>query len=110
MLPEISLSSMKGKKIFTSEGLSVGEVVRFELDPSIWKVRSIVAEVVDTAMEALELKKALMRPTEILIGKELVKSVGDVVTLNVTIQMLRSQLSTPTSKKQVLSDDRRRRG
>ena len=59
-MPELSLSSMKGKKIFTSEGLSVGEVVRFELDPSIWKVRSIVAEVVDTAMEALE--------TEILRG------------------------------------------
>ena len=104
-MPEISLSSMKGKTIFTSEGMSVGEVLRFEVDPALWKVRSVVADVIDTAMEPLGLKKAMMRPTEILIGKELIKSVGDVITLNVTIQMLKAQLSQPTSKKHALSGD-----
>ena len=43
-MPENSLSSLKGKTIFTSEGLSIGKVVRFELDPVLWKVRSIVAD------------------------------------------------------------------
>ena len=104
-MPEYSLSSLKGKMIFTSEGLSIGKVVRFELDPVLWKVRSIVAEVGDTAMEPLGLKKSIMRHNEIMIGKELVKSVGDVINLNVTIVMLKMQLAQPTSKKQVISGD-----
>ncbi len=104
-MPEHSLSSLKGKTIFTSEGLSIGKVSRFELDPVLWKVRSIVAEVGDTAMEPLGLKKSIMRRNEIMIGKELVKSVGDVITLNVTIVMLKMQLAQPTSKKQVISNE-----
>ena len=104
-MPEYSLSSLKGKTIFTSEGLSIGKTVRFELDPVLWKVRSIVAEVGDTAMEPLGLKKSIMRRNEIMIGKELVKSVGDVITLNVTIVMLKMQLAQPTSKKQVIAGD-----
>ncbi len=104
-MPEYSLSSLKGKTIFTSEGLSIGKVLRFELDPVLWKVRSIVAEVGDTAMEPLGLKKSIMRRNEIMIGKELVKSVGDVINLNVTIVMLKMQLAQPTSKKQVISNE-----
>ena len=104
-MPENSLSSLKGKMIFTSEGLSIGKVMRFELDPVLWKVRSIVAEVGDTATEPLGLKKSIMRRNEIMIGKELVKSVGDVITLNVTIVMLKMQLAQPTSKKQVISGE-----
>ena len=87
--------------------MAVGKVVRFELDSVLWKVRSIVVEVTDQAMEALALKKTLMRPNEILVGKELVKSVGDVINLNVSMEMLKMQLTTPTSKKQVVSDERR---
>ena len=104
-MPEYSLDSLKGKTIFTSEGLSIGTVTRFELDPVLWKVRSIVAEVSPTALEPLGLKKSMMRKNEIMIGKELVKSVGDVINLNVTIVMLKMQLTQPTSKKQVVSDD-----
>ncbi len=104
---EHSLDSLKGKEIYTTDGKTVGKVVRFELDSVLWKVRSIVAEVTDPAMQALALKKTIMRPNEILIGKELVKSVGDVINLNVSMDMLKMQLTTPTSKKQVVSDDRR---
>ncbi len=104
-MPEFSLNSLKGKTIFTSEGLSIGTVNRFEVDPVLWKVRSIVAEVGVTALEPLGLKKSMMRKNEIMIGKELVKSVGDVLTLNVTIVMLKMQLTQPTSKKQVISNE-----
>ena len=104
-MPEFSLQELRGKTIFTSDGLSVGTVVRFEIDSVLWKVRSIVANVADNAMEPLGLKKSIMRANEILVGKELVKSVGDVVNLNVTMQMLRQQLSQPTSKKKVISEE-----
>jgi sporulation protein YlmC with PRC-barrel domain len=104
-MTEHSLQELRGKAIFTSDGLSVGEVVRFELDTVLWKVRSIVASVKDTAMEPLGLKKSLMRANEICIGKELVKSVGDVVNLTVTMGMLKEQLSQPTSKKKVISEE-----
>jgi hypothetical protein len=59
----------------------------------------------DTAMHALALKKTFMRPNEILIGKELVKNVKDVINLNVSMDMLKMQLTQPTSKKQVISRD-----
>ena len=104
---EYTLNELKAKEIYTTDGKTVGKVVRFELDTTLWKVRSIVAEVTDPAMEALALKRTIMRPNEILIGKELVKSVGDVLNLNVSMEMLKMQLTTPTSKKQVVSDERR---
>jgi sporulation protein YlmC with PRC-barrel domain len=107
-MPEYSLDGLKSKEILTTDAKTVGKVVRFELDTVLWKVRSIVAEVNDTAMQPLGLKKTLMRSNEILIGKELVKSVGDVINLNVSMEMLKMQLTQPTSKKQVVSDDRRR--
>lgn len=106
-MPEVSLSEMKGKDMYTSDGLAVGKVVRFELDTVLWKVRSIVVEVSDTAMEVLEVKKSLMRPAEILVGKELVKKVGDVINLTVSMSVLKNQLAGPTSKKQVIAEDRR---
>jgi sporulation protein YlmC with PRC-barrel domain len=31
-LPEFKLTEIKGKKIFTSDGRTVGHVVRFEID------------------------------------------------------------------------------
>jgi sporulation protein YlmC with PRC-barrel domain len=104
-MPELTLDSMKEKRIYTTEGLSVGTVQRFELDTVLWKVRSIVVEVDDVAMEPLGLKKSLMRKNEIMIGKELVKSVGDVINLNVSLEILKKQLSLPTSKKKVVSTD-----
>ena len=84
-MPEFTLASMK------------------ELDTILWKVRSIVVDVDDVALEPLGLKKSLMRPNEIMVGKELVKSVGDVINLNVSIEILKNQLSLPTSKKKVIS-------
>ncbi|NIP36278.1 MAG: hypothetical protein GWN18_15135 [Thermoplasmata archaeon] len=104
-MPEITLSSMKQKRIYTTDGLSVGEVKRFELDTVLWKVRSLVVEVDDVAMEPLGLKKSLMRKNEIMVGKELVKNVGDVITLNVSLEILKNQLSLPTSKKKVISTE-----
>ncbi|NIT78800.1 MAG: hypothetical protein GWO44_18385 [Thermoplasmata archaeon] len=96
---------MKQKRIYTTDGLSVGEVKRFELDTVLWKVRSLVVEVDDVAMEPLGLKKSLMRKNEIMVGKELVKNVGDVITLNVSLEILKNQLSLPTSKKKVISTE-----
>ena len=104
-MPEITLSSMKQKRIYTTDGLSVGEVKRFELDTVLWKVRSLVVEVDDVAMEPLGLKKSLMRKNEIMVGKELVKNVGDVITLNVSLEILKNQLCLPTSKKKVISTE-----
>ena len=104
-MTEIRLSGLKKKTIYTSDGISVGTVVRFELDTVLWKVRSIVVDVADNAMEPLGLKKSLLRPNEILVGKELVNKTGDVINLNVTLMMLKEQLSQPTSKKKVLSED-----
>jgi sporulation protein YlmC with PRC-barrel domain len=100
---EFKLVDIKGKRVFTTDGLTVGQVVRFELDPVQWKVRSLVVKVTDTAVTALELKKSLMTSNEILVGKDIVKSVGDVLNLNVSMDMLKAQLGAPTSKKTVVS-------
>ncbi len=104
-MTEHTLESMKDKRIYTTEGLSVGTVKRFELDTTLWKVRSIVVEVDEMAMQPLGLKKSLLRKNEIMVGKELVKSVGDVINLNVSLEILKNQLSLPTSKKKVISTD-----
>jgi sporulation protein YlmC with PRC-barrel domain len=104
-MTEQSLTGMTEKKMYTTDGLTVGTVKSFELDTILWKVRSMVVEVDDSAMEPLGLKKTLMRRTEIQVGKELVKRVGDVITLNVSVEILKNQLSLPTSKKKVVSTD-----
>jgi sporulation protein YlmC with PRC-barrel domain len=104
-MPEFTLSSMKGKRIITTDGRFVGSVKRFELDTILWKVRSVVVDVDNMAMEPLGLKKSRIRPNEILIGKELVGRVGDVIKLNVSMEILKNQLSLPTSKKKVISKE-----
>jgi len=102
-MAEFRLVDIKGKRVFTTDGLTVGQVVRFELDPVQWKVRSLVVKVTDTAVTSLELKKSLITSNEILVGKDIIKSVGDVLNLNVSMDMLKAQLAAPTSKKTVVS-------
>ena len=70
-MTEHSLTSMREMKMYTTDGLTVGTVKAFELDTILWKVRSLVVEVDDGAMEPLGLKKTLMRRSEIQVGKEL---------------------------------------
>ena len=107
-MSEISLDSLRDRRLFTTDGRNVGNVVAFEIDPVLWKVRSIVAEVSDTAHDDLDLKKSIIRSNQINIGRELVKSVGDVVNLNVTLDVLKMQLAGPTSKRHVKSKGRGR--
>jgi len=102
-MAEFNLSEVRGKRMFTTDGMAVGTVVRFEIDPTLWRVRSLVVKVNDTAMQLLELKKSLLTANEILVGHDIVKSVGDVVNLGVSLEMLKGQLAAPTSKKQVIS-------
>jgi sporulation protein YlmC with PRC-barrel domain len=100
---EFKLKDVKGKRVFTTDGLTVGQVSRFELDLAQWRVRSLVVKVTDTAVAHLGLKKSLIASNEILIGRDSVKSVGDVLNLNVSTEMLHSQLAMPTSKKTITS-------
>jgi len=82
----VSLKSLLGKEVITSDGIYVGEVVDVDVSED-WRVIRLVVRLKRDAAKALGSRMALRPRGAIDVSK--VKGLGDYVTLNVNFSELK---------------------
>ena len=81
-------SLLDGKKVVGSEGNVLGEVAGIDINVSTWQANAFHVTLSDEATAELGLKKQLLSKTTICLPTQLVKAVGDLVTLKEPVRKL----------------------
>ena len=82
----VSLKSLLGKGVITSDGVYVGEVIDVDVSED-WRVVKLVVKLKRDAPKSLGSRMALRRRGAIDVSK--VKGLGDYVTLSVSFSELK---------------------
>ena len=97
-------SLLNGKEVVGTEGYILGEVDGVDIDLNTWQVNAFYVSLNDNATAELGFKKMLLSKIKVCLPTQLVKSVGDVITLNEPIRNLEDiaereiLISSPTLK------------
>jgi sporulation protein YlmC with PRC-barrel domain len=86
----VSVSELNGKKVIGAGAFTVGEVEGAELDTKNWQVTHLQVKLTSEATEQLGFKKPMLGHAVALLPVTLVKAVGDIVSLDKSIQELKS--------------------
>jgi sporulation protein YlmC with PRC-barrel domain len=84
MNPEV----LDGKKVVGAEGYILGEVDGIEVDTDSWRAHAFYVNLSDEATAELGFKKLFLRRIAVCLPTQLVKSIGEVLTLNEPIRSL----------------------
>ena len=97
-------SLLNGKEVVGTEGYILGEVDGVDIDLNTWQVNAFYVSLNDNATAELGFKKMLLSKIKVCLPTQLVKSVGDVITLKEPIRNLEDiaerviWISSPTLK------------
>jgi sporulation protein YlmC with PRC-barrel domain len=81
-------SLLDGKKVVGSEGNVLGEVAGIDINVNTWQANAFHITLNDEVTAELGLKKTLLSKTTICLPTQLVKAVGDLVTLKEPVRKL----------------------
>jgi len=81
-------SLLDGKKVVGSEGNVLGEVAGVDININTWQANAFHVTLSDEATAELGLKKPLLSKTTVCLPTQLVKAVGDLVTLKEPVRKL----------------------
>jgi sporulation protein YlmC with PRC-barrel domain len=73
---------LNGKKVIGTEGFILGEVEGVDVDAVAWRATTLYVSLSDQAAAGLGIKKYFLSKTTICLPTQVVKSVGDVITLS----------------------------
>jgi sporulation protein YlmC with PRC-barrel domain len=85
----VSISRLNGKKVIDANAYIIGEVEGAEVDQTSWQVTHLQVSLTDEAARALGFRKPFLGRVVICLPVVLVKAVGDVVSLDKSIQDLK---------------------
>jgi sporulation protein YlmC with PRC-barrel domain len=80
---------LKGKKVVGTEGYILGEVDGLDFDLNIWQATAFYVTLSDEATAELNFKKPILRKVIVCLPTQLIKAVGDVITLTEPIRNLK---------------------
>jgi sporulation protein YlmC with PRC-barrel domain len=80
---------LKGKKVVGTEGYILGEMNDLYVDFSTWQATAFYVILSDMAAAELDFKKPFLRKIIVCLPTELIKAVGDVITLTAPIRNLK---------------------
>jgi sporulation protein YlmC with PRC-barrel domain len=81
-------SILDGKKVVGSEGNMLGEVEGIDIDINTWQATAFYVSLNDEATAELELKKPFLSKITICLPTQLVKAVGELITLKEPLRRL----------------------
>ena len=81
-------SILDGKKVVGSEGYILGEVDGIDIDVNSWQANAFYVNLSDEATSELRLKKPFLSKITVCLPTQLVKAVGEVITLKEPIRNL----------------------
>ena len=77
---------IRGKKVITSDGRTIGEVIGLEIDITDWKVKWIDVKLLRDVLDGLRVKKPLFGTLTVRFSPERMKSVTDNVVLTIDFE------------------------
>ena len=91
---------LKGKKVVGSEGYILGEFDGLYFDITTWKATAFYVGLSDEAIAELDFKKPFLSKIVIFLPTQLIKAVGDVITL---VQPVRNLKNIAEKENQLIS-------
>jgi sporulation protein YlmC with PRC-barrel domain len=82
-------NKIDGMQVVTSDATTIGEVNGTEIDTKKWHLTNLYVELDNEAAVKLDLKKPIIGHVTICIPVEKIEAVGDVITLNKTLEQLK---------------------
>jgi len=86
----VTFSKLMGKKVIGANAYSLGEVHGADVDTGKWQVTHLHVSLTDEASRELGFKKPFLGAVIVCLPVTLIQAIGDVITLNKSIQELRS--------------------
>jgi len=91
----MKFSKLEGMKVFSSDAALVGEVEGADVDTKKWSLTHLHIELADDAVTKMGHKKPFLGSITINLPTDYIKTVGDVINLDRTLQEIKK---IPSSK------------
>jgi sporulation protein YlmC with PRC-barrel domain len=85
-----SVSELMGKKVIGASALTLGEVEGAEVETKNWQITHLQVKLTSEATERFGFKKPMISHLVVLLPVTIVKAVGDVISLDKSIEELKS--------------------
>jgi len=99
----VNPSILNGKKVIGTLGNILGEVEGIDVDINTWQISTLYVNLNDEAVAGFGIRKPFMSKVIVCLPTQVIKSVGDVITLNKPLSSLdeiaRNCLVNPTKLK-----------
>ena len=85
----LKAANLNGKQVITSEAHVLGEIEGVEVDISTWEVTHFHISLLKNIVRKFNFKKPLLGSVTVCLPVTAVKAVGDVISLNKSIEDLK---------------------
>ena len=86
----MKVSKLNGMKVITSDAFTLGEVENSDADTITWHLDYLQVELTKEASDALGFKKPLLGSIIVCLPTNVVRYVGDVITVYKTLEELKN--------------------
>jgi sporulation protein YlmC with PRC-barrel domain len=86
----MKVSKLNGMKVITSDAFTLGEVENSDVETISWRLNFLQVELTKEASEALGFKKPMMGSITVSLPTNVVRYVGDVITVYKSLEELKS--------------------
>ncbi|UCD26335.1 MAG: PRC-barrel domain-containing protein [Candidatus Bathyarchaeota archaeon] len=83
-------SALNGKDVITANAYTLGDVNGVQVDTDTWTVTHLDVTLTKEATEELGFKKPFLGSISICLPVNIVKAIGDVITLNKSLEELKN--------------------
>ena len=87
---QVDTVKIEGKKVVSTKGYVVGEVEALDIELSNWQVTGLQVALTDDAATELGFKRPILSKVAVIIPSSAVGAVGNFITLDKTIENLKS--------------------
>lgn len=92
----LEMGCVESRNVITTDGRMIGTLTGAWMDTNNWTITSLVVELEKEVVEALNVKKPLLRTAKVSIPTSAVLNVADVVQLNTDVANLSTMLAQPS--------------
>jgi len=85
----VKASKLNGMKVITTDAFTIGEVNGTEVDTEVWQITHLHVALTNETTKELGFQKPLLGHLSICLPVHIVKSTGDVITLNKQLEQLK---------------------
>jgi sporulation protein YlmC with PRC-barrel domain len=86
----MKVSKLNGMKVITSDAFTLGEVENSDVETISWRLNFLQVELTKEASDALGFKKPMMGSITVSLPTNVVRHVGDVITVYKSLEELKS--------------------